>query len=157
VSDYPLSATLKARSDSKWDAPWIVVYGNSVAEVQSRLEEVAASGLIDSLVAADNQLKLVSTGATAVPQAAPAASPAPAAPAQQGPPPAWAQTPQAPAAAPAPQAGVVYHPEGIVCPLDAQPVIFKQITAKASGKTFQLWTCPNQKSKGDGHYSEFAN
>jgi hypothetical protein len=152
VSDYPLSATLKARSDSKWDAPWIVVYGHTPDEVAGKLDEIANGRLIESLVAADNQLKLVSTGLA---QAAPAA-PAPAAPAQQGPPPAWAQTPQAPAA-PAPQAGVVFHPEGIVCPMDQQPVIFKQITAKASGKTFQLWTCPNQKSKGDGHFSEFAN
>lgn len=27
-------------------------------------------------------------------------------------------------------------------------------TSKA-GKDFKMWTCPNQRSKGDGHYSEF--
>lgn len=52
--------------------------------------------------------------------------------------------------------GVVYHPEGIVCSACGAPVVKKVINAK-TGKTYQLWSCPNQRSKGDGHYSEFAN
>ena len=155
MSELPLKATLKAGGG--YDAPWLTVDAadpNDLAfTLRGLIEHESALQLV---VEAANALKAVNNAA---PISAPVAqaAPAPAAPAQQGPPPAWAQTPQAPTAAPAPQAGVVYHPEGIVCPMDQQPVIFKSITAKASGKTFQLWTCPNQKSKGDGHYSEFAN
>lgn len=48
------------------------------------------------------------------------------------------------------------HPEGLTCHCGGA-VQFKKITAKASGKTFEMWVCPNQRSKGDGHFSEFIN
>lgn len=75
----------------------------------------------------------------------------------------WQQNQQAPQqqgwggqqAAPQ-QNGPVYHPEGISCGSCGAPVVKKVINAK-TGKTYQLWSCPNQRSKGDGHYSEFAN
>lgn len=145
-----ISVTLKAGKD--YDAPWIVVYGNHPDEVKQKLE--AMSGLIEATVNTANHLKGVNAGAAlpAVAQQAP--------PQQQ----AWGQQPQAPAQqpqqwqAPAPQqqSGPRLHPD-ITCGSCGSRVAFKTITSKASGKSFDLWSCPNQRSKGDGHYSEFAN
>lgn len=60
MSDYALSATLKARSSSKYDAPWVVVYANDPSELKQRIEGVVGQGVLDALVAADNQLKVLS-------------------------------------------------------------------------------------------------
>ncbi|WP_181641720.1 hypothetical protein, partial [Nocardioides massiliensis] len=43
---------------------------------------------------------------------------------------------------------------GKVCGGCATPIQFKSFTAK-SGKAMRMWTCPNQRSKDDGHFSEF--
>lgn len=44
----------------------------------------------------------------------------------------------------------------MTCDKCGEVVVYKQITSKA-GKRFELWTCPNQKSRGDGHHSEFID
>jgi len=50
--------------------------------------------------------------------------------------------------------GVKYHPEGKKCDKCSEAVVYKEIRTKA-GKTYKLWSCPNQSAKGDGHHSEF--
>lgn len=157
MTEHSISATLKAGRD--FDSPWVVVYGDTPDEVEFKLKNLG--GVLDATVQAAAELRTLQLatselGATQVQApAAPAQQPAgwQASPAQAQP--SWSQP--APAAAAPAQPGVQYHPEGVKCPVDGNVVQFKQITSKASGKSFQLWTCPNQRSKGDGHYSEFAN
>lgn len=43
------------------------------------------------------------------------------------------------------------HPEGKICPLCKAPIVGKQPKVK------KMWTCPNQKQQGDGHYVEWIN
>lgn len=43
------------------------------------------------------------------------------------------------------------HPEGKTCPLCNAPIVGKQPKVK------KMWTCPNQKQSGDGHYVEWIN
>lgn len=77
---------------------------------------------------------------------------APAQPQQQK---TWGQqAPAAPAANGGPAEGTP-HPTD-VCQSCGQQPRFKNIRAK-SGKEFQLWSCPNQRNRDDGHYSQFAN
>lgn len=47
------------------------------------------------------------------------------------------------------------HPEGLKCDSCGSVVVYKKI-AKGN-RTFELWTCPNQRSRNDGHHSEFIN
>lgn len=150
MSDYPISATLKGRSDSKWDAPWIVVYGNTPDEVQQRLDSIASGGLIDSLVAADNRIKLQTSGLTngpSTPAPAPAAQPQASGPWQQ---------PQAAPQQQAPQPSAAQHPEGQACTACNTVLQYKVVNRKSDGKQFKFWACPNQRSRDDGHTSVFA-
>lgn len=43
------------------------------------------------------------------------------------------------------------HPEGKTCPLCGAGIVGKQPKVK------RMWTCPNQKQQGDGHYVEWIN
>lgn len=43
------------------------------------------------------------------------------------------------------------HPEGKTCPLCGAGIVGKQPKIK------KMWTCPNQKASGDGHYVEWIN
>lgn len=43
------------------------------------------------------------------------------------------------------------HPEGKTCPQCGAGIVGKQPKVK------KMWTCPNQKSQGDGHYVEWLN
>ena len=95
----------------------------------------------------------------------------PQAPAQQGQP-EWSQAPaqQAPPqqqsggwgaaqqqSAPPQQGGVQLHPEGKQCQQCATTLQYKVVTRKSDQKQFKFWACPNQRSRDDGHSSEFAN
>lgn len=152
---FALSATLKGGTG--FDAPWVVVYGNTPDEVEGKLRGVIQTGLIEATVEAANALKAANNAGPLAPQGQEAVQQAPA---QQAPPaPAqpqgWGQ--QAPQQQPAPQAGPVNgtpHPEGKTCPACGQVVQYKAFTSKA-GRDFKLWSCPNQRQKGDGHFSEF--
>lgn len=43
------------------------------------------------------------------------------------------------------------HPEGKICPLCKAGLVGKQPKVK------KMWTCPNQRQQGDGHYVEWIN
>jgi hypothetical protein len=43
------------------------------------------------------------------------------------------------------------HPEGKTCPMCNAPIVGKQPKVK------KMWTCPNQRQNGDGHYVEWIN
>jgi len=151
MSDLPIKATLKAGSD--FSAPWLTVDAATPEELEQRLYTLANGSALAAVVEAANVLKAANNAAPLLPSGAEAQAPAaaPAAPAQ---PQGWG----APAAAaqPAQQAGVVLHPTD-VCPVDNQRVQEKVITSKKNGKTYEMWVCPNQRTRGDGHYSEFKN
>ncbi|HET6917269.1 MAG TPA: hypothetical protein VFH56_14340 [Acidimicrobiales bacterium] len=130
--------------------------GQSVAEVESQFDQVLTGEFIQK--ATDVASLLVAAGAVteglapAKPQAQ--AAPQPQAQPQQS---SWGQQPQAaPANNGAPQNGTP-HPEGKQCRQCSAVLQFKQVTRKSDNRTFKFWSCPNGRSKGDGHTSEFAN
>lgn len=134
MSDYPISATLKGKSDSRFDAPWIVIYGNNPDEVADRLDAVTNGRLIDSLVAADERIKLqTSLGATQVPQQS-------APPQASGP---WGggqpaqHTGSAPQQQQRPQYGPT-HPEGKTC-----ETCNKGLEQKQTSNGNNVWRCPD--------------
>jgi hypothetical protein len=53
------------------------------------------------------------------------------------------------------QDDVEYHPEGVTCGACGEVVIYKKINK--GQRSFELWTCPNQRQRNDGHHSEFIN
>lgn len=149
-----LRATLKAGAG--YDAPWLTVDAADPAELVAKLNAIENGGVSEALVSAANTLKAVNSAA---PIAAEVASPPPAAPPA---PSGWGTPapPQAPVAAPQAVGPVngTPHPEGILCPVDNVPVVFKRTPPRRTdGKSFEFWSCPNQKSRNDGHYSAFAD
>jgi hypothetical protein len=157
----PIKATLKAGTG--YDAPWVTVDAADPNDLAFKLNALTNGDALQAVVEAANALKGANNAAPLVAGGAEAA-PAPQAPVQ---PQGWGNS--APAAAPAwsgaqqqaPQQpqnnGARLHPEGIQCPVDGNVVQFKEIVSKKNGKTFQMWTCPNQRNRDDGHYSQFAN
>lgn len=148
MSEPILKATLKAGAD--YAAPWLTVDGTDAQSLSVALDEVLNSDVVEKLIATANLLKAANNAAPLVDNAPQAAAPAAAPPQQKS----WGQAPAQQAPAGGTQDGAV-HPTD-VCQSCGQSPRFKNITAK-SGKQFQLWSCPNQRSRGDGHYSEFAN
>lgn len=155
MSDLPIKCTLKAGAG--FDAPWLTVDAATPEDLEFKLQALANGSALAAVVEAANTLKAANNAAPLLQNGAEAQAPAPvaAAPAQ---PQGWgAPAAAAPAfAQPAQQAGPVLHPTD-VCPVDNQRVQEKVITSKKNGKTYEMWVCPNQRTRGDGHYSEFKN
>ena len=148
MSELPIKVTLKAGAG--FDAPWITVDAADPSDLKFKLDNFDGP-VLQAVVDTANALKAANViGAPDVPQAAPQA---PAAPAQ---PSGWGKPAAQQAPAPQQQPGVVYHPVD-VCGGCGSRVQEKVITSKSTGKTYELWTCPNQRAKGDGHYSEFKD
>lgn len=59
--------------------------------------------------------------------------------------------------APPQNSGGGAHPEGKQCSQCGAVLQYKVVNRKSDGKQFKFWTCPNQRSRDDGHSSEFAN
>lgn len=151
MSDLPIKATLKAGNG--FDAPWLTVDAATPEDLEFKLQALIEGSALAAVVEAANVLKAANNAAPLLQSGAEAQAPvAPAAPAQ---PQGWG-APTAAAPAPAQQASVVLHPTD-VCPVDNQRVQEKVITSKKNGKTYEMWVCPNQRTRGDGHYSEFKN
>lgn len=147
---YPLSVTLKAGTG--FDSPWIVVYGTTPDEVQAKLEAVHG-GLIQATIEAANALKAANNAAPLLAGGQPAPQATPNPPQNGG----WSQPAQQQAPPQQHGGGVRLHPEGKACGMCNSVLQFKEVNRKSDGKTFKFWTCPNQRSRDDGHGSEFAN
>jgi hypothetical protein len=57
TDQYKISATLKGQGSSKYDAPWIVVYGDTAEEVSALLDAIQDAGLPGNLASADAAFK----------------------------------------------------------------------------------------------------
>lgn len=145
MSDLPLKATLKAGAG--FDAPWLTVDATDPHDLATKLQSLGQAGVHEALVEAANLLKAANN-------AAPLASGGQEAQAPQQPQ-GWGQ-PQQQVPAPS-NGGAQQHPEGKQCQQCGTVLQFKQVNRKSDGKTFKFWACPNQKSRNDGHTSEFAN
>lgn len=129
------------------EAPWIVVHTDTAEENEKVLTEVL-SGLVQTAAEASTLL----AGATRV-----ANGFDPNQPAEPSKPPYQART-----AVGQNQQGNYNnqqsnnfngtpHPEGKTCPQCGAGIVGKQPKVK------KMWTCPNQRSQGDGHYVEWIN
>lgn len=149
-----LTVTLKASGG--YDSPWIVVRGDNPDEVANRLRSLdavieathEAAGLFAAGRLAQGNIVTGTAQDTTLPPTSQ--------PAQQG----WGQTPAAQQqtqqnAAPA-QQGPKLHPTD-TCAACGQRPQEKDVWRKSDNKKFEFWTCPNQKSRDDGHYSAFRN
>lgn len=139
-------ATLKGDGS----ATWIVFHAEDVAEAERLIEEAFKGSLFQTAAEASTLLGgavKVANGMNA-PQGAPA---------QQGYQDRQAVQPnqqqqwQQPAQ-PSSFNGTP-HPQGLVCQMCNSAVVGKQ--PKPGGK--RLWCCPNQRSKGDGHFVQWLN
>lgn len=149
MSDKDLKVTLKAGTG--YDAPWVSVDAENPDELDMKLRAITEGQTLSLVVDAASALKAVYN---ATPLTQPAQQQAPQ---QQPKSNGWGNSAPAAQSAPANNGGGVrYHPEGLQCNQCGSAVQYKTINAK-SGKTFNLWTCPNQRSKDDGHYSTFAD
>lgn len=153
-SNYPLSITLKAGTG--YDSPWIVVYAHTPDEAEQKLQAVANGGLIEATVNAANALKAANNAAPLAPQGQEAQQPQAQPVPQQAPQSAWGQ--QAPQQQPqggfgGPQNGSP-HPNGQQCTQCGSVLQYKAGTSKA-GRVYKMWTCPNGRSRDDGHVTEF--
>lgn len=161
--DAPFTVTLKGGAG--FEAPWLVLRGSSAEDVVALLGEAQLNELP----------KLIGEFAASFRGEAGAAAPSASGGARGGSPsPQRASTPrgrQASSGASAPQsAGVTstavhnppqsnveYHPEGLVCgaPNCGKEIYLKTGTSKA-GNEYQVWTCPDQRQKNDGHFSDYV-
>lgn len=138
-------ATLKGDGS----ASWIVVHGETVNEAEALLEDALKGPFFQTVAEASTLL----SGATKVANGMPA----------QGAPQNAVANPQRqqvqqnqnqwnnpPAGQQSGFAGTP-HPQGKVCGMCGAGLVGKQPREK------RMWTCPNQRSKGDGHDVEWIN
>lgn len=141
----PYTITLKGGKG--YDAPWLVLRAQSAEDAQALLVEAKTAELLESIAeyATDFQEKV----AGAEPQDSPPPSRRSSSSGSSS------RTTTTRRSAPPKNDDVEYHPEGLECGKCGKPVFLKAGTSRA-GKKFEVWTCPNQESKGDGHFSEYV-
>lgn len=153
-------ATLKGDGS----ATWIVFHAEDVAEAERLIEEALKGSFFQTTAEASTLLggAVKVANGMAVPQTAPAPAPAgidwqkvgqaaqqdqyqrqQVQPAPGG----WQQPAQASSFNGTP------HPQGMLCQMCNSAVTGKQ--PKPGGK--RLWCCPNQRTKGDGHFVQWIN
>lgn len=137
-------------------AAWAVVHADTVEEAERLIDDALKGSFFQTLAEASTLL----AGATKVANGMPPQSAAGATAAngfagpqdrqqvQQNP--AQNQWNNPPAQGSATFAGSA-HPQGKTCPMCGAGIVGKQPREK------RMWTCPNQRSKGDGHYVEWIN
>jgi hypothetical protein len=130
-------------------ASWAVIHGETVEETQNLLDEALKGPLFQTVAEASTLL----AGATKIAngfdpnqqQAEPTKPPYQARTAvgqnQQG---NWNNNQSS-------DFNGTPHPEGKQCPQCGAGIVGKQPKVK------KMWTCPNQRSQGDGHYVEWIN
>lgn len=156
MSEDNAALTVTMKAGTGYDAPWVVVRGDSPDEVIFKLDNL--TGVFESTVAAANVFKMLQSGdltpvvpevATIAAQPAWGATPpvAPVVPINQS------QTPSQPA-----QRGghpVTPHPEGKACSLDGKVLEYKT-SSGGKGK----WQCPDWRwnnGNPNGHTMEWVN
>lgn len=151
----PISLTM--RTGPGYEAALLTVRAHDAEQLVARLGELQVAEALDKVVEYNLELQKKAGAA------------APSAPATQAGPPSQSGG-QAPArssssasrGAAAPDNGFdgTPHPEGTVCsaPNCGQPVVGKTIKSKKPPfKTYEMWVCPNQRQRNDGHFSEFVS
>lgn len=136
-------------------APWVVVHGDTVPEATGLLDEATKGDLFQATAESSALLAGAVRVANGIGQHAPAQQDA--APQNQG----YQHNRQSVQQnnqgnwnrPPAQQSSFngTPHPEGKTCPMCGAGIVGKQPREK------KMWTCPNQRSKGDGHYVEWIN
>lgn len=137
-------------------APWVVVHGDTVQEATNLLDEATKGDLFQA--AAESSTLIATATRVANALAAPARQDQPAQSQDQG----YQynrqsvqqnNTNQGPWTPPGGGGNFngTPHPEGKTCPACGAGIVGKQPREK------RMWTCPNQRSKGDGHYVEWLN
>lgn len=148
----PYVITLKGGAG--FESPWLVLRAQSAEDAVALLAEAKVAGLP----------KLIGEYAADFRGEAGAGTPSASGGARGGSPsPQRASAPrgrQASSGASAPSnqnADVEYHPEGLTCGANGcgKAIYLKTGTSKA-GNEYQVWTCPDQRQKNDGHFSDYV-
>lgn len=133
-------------------APWIVAHGEEVSDAEKLIEDSLKGSLFQTTAEASTLFSAAVKIANGFDPNAPAEP-------QGGKPPYQPRTQVQQNQGGNPNRGYgqqssftgTPHPEGKVCPLCNAPIVGKQPKVK------KMWTCPNQKQSGDGHYVEWIN
>lgn len=153
----PITATLKGGAG--YEAPWLVFRGDNPEQVTQMLRNVGE--LFEATVEAANMFRGVTTAGPLLANAEPAqapqqnVTPGPWPNSQQATQPGWSQPQQQTAPTPQ-QPSIQLHPTDVCQSCGARPQ-YKAVFRKSDNKKFEFWTCPNQRARDDGHYSEFYN
>lgn len=132
-------------------APWIVVHGDDVHEATALLDEATKGDLFQAASEGGTLLAASTKIANGMAQDA---APAQAAGVNQYQNQGRQQVQQNQGARPPAQGSGFNgtpHPQGLVCQMCGAGIVGKQPREK------KMWTCPNQRTKGDGHYMEWIN
>lgn len=121
-------------------APWVTIHGEEVADAERLVEDSLKGSLFQTTAEAATLLSGAVRVANGFDPNAPAEQPASKPPYQPR-----QQVQQNSSFNGTP------HPEGKICPLCKAGLVGKQPKVK------RMWTCPNQKQQGDGHYVEWIN
>lgn len=141
-------ATLKGDGS----APWVVAHGDEVHEAERLIEDSLKGSFFQTVAEASTLL----SSAVKVANGLPAQQDAPPAQSQynnQGRQQVQQNQGQQWQKPPAQQSSFngTPHPQGLVCQMCGAGIVGKQPREK------KMWTCPNQKTKGDGHFMEWIN
>jgi hypothetical protein len=153
-SSAPLRATLKAGGG--YEVPWITVEANNPDDLEQKLRGIIDSKVLETVAEAASMFQATQNATPLVtggPRDQTLSQPQQAAPQQQSQ--GWGAAQQQ-AQAPQQNGGVQLHPEGKPCNCGAV-LQYKVVNRKSDGKQFKFWACPNQRSRDDGHDTEFAN
>lgn len=130
--DVEAAYTVNLKTSANYDSGMLTIRAMDAEQLKERLLEVQLTELVPTIIAVEKEL-----------QAAEAATR-----------PAGGGDSKGSSGGSTSDSGVKYHPEGVKCEKCTEAVVYKEIKTKA-GKTYKLWSCPNQSAKGDGHHSVF--
>lgn len=143
----PYVITLKGGAG--FESPWLVLRAQSAEDAVVLLAEAKLAGLP----------KLIGEYAADFRGEAGAAPQSTSAPARSSGTPSRSQAAPRRGAAPQsqPVGDVEYHPEGLTCgaPGCGKAIFLKNGVSKA-GNAYAVWTCPDQRQKNDGHFSDYV-
>ena len=147
-----LRVTLKAGSD--YSAPWVTVDADDPDELTMKLNALLEGDALKLVVDTAQHLRAIHNALPVThPDQGGSGAPAPQQPKRGG----WGNSGGGQQQSTQQNGGTRYHPEGITCGSCGAPVQYKSVFSQAKNKSFNLWCCPNQHSRNDGHYSEFAD